>query len=55
MSVINSAEYQRYEQGRIVIAADTIVELNGEIIGNQMEDITQWKYLQNFRGRYTRL
>jgi septum formation protein len=33
MSVINSAEYQRYEQGRIVIAADTIVELNGEIIG----------------------
>ncbi|HSB93283.1 MAG TPA: Maf family protein [Flavitalea sp.] len=33
ISVINSAEYQRYEQGRIVIAADTIVELNGEIIG----------------------
>jgi septum formation protein len=33
MAVINSAEYQRYEQGRIVIAADTIVELNGEIIG----------------------
>jgi len=33
MSVINSAEYQRYELGRIVIAADTIVELNGEIIG----------------------
>jgi septum formation protein len=33
MTVINSAEYQRYEQGRIVIAADTIVELNGEIIG----------------------
>ena len=33
MSVINSAEYERYEQGRIVIAADTIVELNGEIIG----------------------
>lgn len=33
LAVIASAEYQRYEQGRIVIAADTIVELNGEVIG----------------------
>jgi septum formation protein len=32
-AVIASPEYQRYEQGHIVIAADTIVELNGEIIG----------------------
>lgn len=33
LAVIASAEYQRYEQGHIVIAADTIVELNGEVIG----------------------
>src|SRR5688572_8196024 len=32
-AVIASDEYQRYEQGSIVIAADTIVELNGEVIG----------------------
>jgi len=32
-AVIASPEYQRYEQGRIVIAADTIVELNGDVIG----------------------
>ena len=33
LAVIASHEYQRYEKGGIVIAADTIVELNGEIIG----------------------
>jgi len=32
-AVMASPEYQRYEQGHIVIAADTIVELDGEVIG----------------------
>lgn len=35
-AVIASDEYQRYERGHIVIAADTIVALNNEVIGKPL-------------------